>query len=161
MILDNEARQELQLLLSAELRCACELQRTLDREHAVLLKGDAQSIQEITVEKQQQMQRLQEQIILRDQLLQKLSLPMGMEGLQKLPALFPEESKISSQLDELQQTARGLKEKNEINGGLVTLGYRHVQQALDLLVGKSGSDTTYGPKGGHRTTIQATSLAKA
>lgn len=153
--------QQLASLLSAEIACAQDLLQILEQEYQALTQAQTDQIESISAAKQQQMQQLQQRLLERDRFLLRLSLAPGKRGMDLYLKQTPPQHHSQSLWEELQALARRLREQNEINGGIVSLGQRYVQQALNLLTGRSSSGDTYGPAGGHRSAHQAQTLAKA
>jgi len=161
MALTQTQPQQLALLLSGEIACARDLLQILGREYQALTHAEADQIKSISVEKQRQMQQLQERLLERDHFLLRQGLAPGKQGTELLLKQTPPLHDSQSLWEELQALAGRLREQNETNGGIVSLGQRHVQQALDLLTGRSSNGDTYGPAGGHRSAPVAQTLAKA
>ena len=146
--------------LTAEIGCARELLQTLQQEYRALTRGDIDGIESASRSKQEQMQRLQQQMQHRDHLLRQQGLPPGPAGMEQWLERL-DDADATTLWHELQQLAERLQEQNEINGGLVALSQRQVRQALELLGGRSGGSDTYGPAGGHHPGHRSQTLARA
>jgi len=153
--------QQLAVLLSGEIACARDLLQILGREYQALTHAEADQIESLSAEKRRQMQQLQQRLLERDRFLLRQGLAPAKQGMEQLLKQASPLHDIHSLWEELQALAGRLREQNEINGGIVSLGQRHVQQALDLLTGRSSNGDTYGPAGGHRSAPVAQTLAKA
>ena len=148
-------------MLPAELDCARKLLDTLAVEHAALIRGDADSISAASSLKLQQMKEFQCLLSERDRFLVRLGFPTGKEGIEALLESSTADHPTRENWAELQKIALRLRDGNELNGGIVALEQRHVQQALDILTGRAGEDQTYGPAGSRSNGHQSNSLAKA
>lgn len=148
-------------ILPAELDCARKLLDTLAVEHAALIRGDADSISAASSLKLQQMKEFQRLLSERNRFLARLGFPPGKEGTEALLESGPTDHATRENWEELQQLALRLRDGNDLNGGIVALEQRHVQQALDILTGRAGETQTYGPAGGRSAGHQPNSIAKA
>lgn len=148
-------------MLPAELECARKLLDTLAAEHAALIRGDADSISAVSSLKLQQMQEFQCLLSERNRYLSRLGFQPGKEGTEALLECGPVDRHTRENWEELQKMALQLRDGNDLNGGIIALEQRHVQQALDILTGRVGENQTYGPAGGLSNGHQSNSLAKA
>lgn len=161
MQITSEQQNHLAGLLTAELQCANALEAVLKREHDILLSSVPEEITRISAEKQLLMRQLQQQLVQRDQFLLQFSLPPGNPGTDKLLKDQPAESRAAMLWKALRELAVALRDQNEINGGIVSLGQRHTKQALQILSGrKNDNDYTYGPEGTPRDEGLSNILAK-
>ena len=157
----GETQQALSRLLSDELQSARELQRTLDQEFDALSQGEADRITEITAQKQLQTLRLGQHLQARDRFLAEHKLPAGQQGTDAIVKRLPADAAAANLWQELQSVGRRLRERNEVNGGIIAHGQRHVRQALAILSGQSGTGDTYGPEGTSCPGQLSQALAKA
>jgi len=149
-------------MLPAELDCARKLLDTLAAEHAALIRGDADAINSASTLKLQQMKAFQCLLSERDRFLVRLGFSPGKEGTEALLESGPADHPTRENWEELQKTALRLRDGNDLNGGIVALEQQHVQQALDILTGRTGGEEqTYSSAGGRSNGHQSNSLAKA
>ena len=148
-------------MLPAELECARQLLDTLAVEHQALIRGDADSISAASSLKLQQMQRFQHLLSERDRILIKFGFPPGKEGTDAILSSGPADAATLENWEELKKMAVRLRDSNDLNGSIVALGQRHVQQALDILIGRAEENQTYGPAGDRSKGHRSNSLAKA
>lgn len=161
MQITTEQQNHLAGLLTAELQCAKALEAVLKREHDILLSSVPEEITSISSEKQLLMKQLQQQLVQRDRFLLQFSLPPGNPGTDLLLKDQPAETRAATLWKALRELAVALRDQNEINGGIVSLGQRHTKQALQILSGrKSNNDHTYGPEGTQRDGGLSNILAK-
>ena len=159
---DRQSLQHLSRLLGREIDCARELLQTLALEYQALTQADTDRIESVAADKRLQLQQLQQCLLEQDRLLQRLgSTGAGPQGIERLLVQASPRDGLHAQWEELRAVTRQLREQNEINGGIVSLGQRHVRQALELLTGRSSDGDTYGPGGGRRSTPAPKTLAKA
>lgn len=164
MHISAEQQQRLAQVISAELECAQALAVILQQEHHALKSLDPDRVLEISREKQQAVERLQQGSRQREQLLAALGLPpdskRSSEGTDALMRANTD-SDCAGLWRQLREIAGQLREQNEINGGILALSQRHNQQALDVLCGRTDGRNTYGAKGEHHQTQSGHTLAKA
>jgi flagella synthesis protein FlgN len=161
MRLSSDQQNRLAAMLMAELSESSQLQEILQREFDILGGDDPERIGAISKEKLAQMQRVAEQLTVRDRFLTELGLPKGKEGTDLLLRGLPQESELAGRWTKLQELGEQMKKQNEINGNIVAVSQRQARQALDILAGKTESPQTYGREGETRSTAQQNSLAKA
>jgi flagella synthesis protein FlgN len=146
--------------LQRELETGRELLQIIEQEHELLIQGDPEEIETTSERKRQQVQELQHRVAERDRFLARQDLPNGKEGVENLLQQVPSNSPASRYWEELQALAAMLHRRNEITGGILALGQRHIRQALDILTGQMGAKLTYGPEGVQRSGYHARSLVK-
>jgi len=160
MNLSADQQNRLSQIISAELNCAHKLAKILQSEHAALKLHGPEQVLDISREKQQAVEQMQEYSRQRDQLLASLGVAAGATGTN----LLVQANNDTACVDlwrQLREIAGKLREQNEINGGILALSQRHNKQALDLLCGRTDSRNTYGAKGQHNQDQSGHSLAKA
>ena len=161
MDLTSEHHQIFCRSLQEELKTGRELLQVIEQEHEFLIQGDPEEIEAASNQKRQRVQQLQRQVSERDQFLAQHSFPAGKEGMESLLQQTPPDSPARRYWQELQLLATMLQKQNEINGGILALGQRHIRQALEILTGQMGASLTYGPEGNHRPGCNSQSLVKA
>lgn len=161
MELDSKQQKIFCQFLQQELETGRELLQIIEQEHEFLIQGDPEEIEAVSNKKRQQVQELQRQVAQRDQFLAQHALPAGKEGTESLLQNIPSHCPASKYWRELQAVAAMLQKRNEITGGILALGQRHIRQALEILTGQMGASLTYGPEGAHRPGCNSQSLVKA
>ena len=161
MPISSTQHQALSHLLSTELESARVLLRTLEQEFAALSRGDAESIAEATAEKQRQTLRMGQHLQMRDRFLSDNACSGGQQGTDALIAQLPVDAGAAILWRDLQQVALQLRDKNEINGGIIAHGQRHLRQAVAILSGQSVNGDTYGPQGNRCAGQPSQAFAKA
>ncbi|MEJ1353538.1 MAG: flagellar protein FlgN [Candidatus Sedimenticola sp. (ex Thyasira tokunagai)] len=147
-------------LLSAELQCAEKLLTLLGHEHQALTGSDPDRIIALSEQKQSLVEQMQQQLANRQGFLTRLGLPGDREGVDTLLNAHPKVGNALALWQQLMEIATQLSNQNQVNGGIITLGHRHVRQTLCILTGNNGNNDTYGPKG-NRDESASRSLAKA
>ncbi len=154
---------EFSLLLSEEISLGSSLLDVLGHEREALTHEDPTEIERIAEQKQIIMEKLREQLVLRDRFLVGRGYSTGKIGTDKL--LNNSDRKSASvaneQWEQLQQLAEELQISNDINGTMVTMATRQVRQALEILTGRTDQQQTYGPGGQQVIGNTAQALAKA
>ncbi|WP_029135060.1 flagella synthesis protein FlgN [Sedimenticola selenatireducens] len=160
MNLSAEQQNRLSQIISTELNCAHSLAEILQREQNALKSHDPEQVLDISREKQQTVDQMQECGRQRDRLLTSLGVAGGSTGINKL-IQTNSAATCAGLWRQLEAIAGKLREQNEINGGILALSQRHNKQALDLLCGRTDSRNTYGARGQHNQDQSGHSLAKA
>lgn len=158
---DGSVPPRLSQLLAAELAEARNLAATLDLEYEALCLGDAQQIIRIAEQKQQQTVKMAALAQQRDGCLASSSLPPGRRGMAQLAARLPADSAALDKWRELRRLTDQLRNKNEVNGSIIAHSQRHLEQAVAILSGQTGTGDTYGPRGKHCAGQSSQALAKA
>ncbi|MCG8427492.1 MAG: flagellar protein FlgN [Chromatiales bacterium] len=148
-------------ILTSELESARQLNKILDREHQALTSGDPEQILVAADDKQHQMQETLKRLTERNRFLQTLNLPPGNKGAEQFVGFIPNDAPAHDLWGEIEELAKTLRDKNEVNGGIVSLAQRHTRQALDILSGKIYSGDTYGRGGERQSGPSAPPIAKA
>ena len=151
---------QFQRLLSAELGSAEQLMRVLEREHQLLIQGDADEIRAVSREKQTLVREMTQQLLVRDRFLERLGLPTGNEGAGRFIECADTAAGLQQIWQQIGRLAPQLHDQNEINGGIVAAAQRHVREALNILIDQNEQCPTYGP-GGSAAGRSPQSLAKA
>jgi len=158
---NNTLQVELSRHLEAELECAQALLVTLEHEYDVLTGSDSEEIEQATARKQQQMIEMTALLAHRDHFLKQQGLAPGKAGTEELIGRASENSVVVGNWQTLQKVASKLRRRNETNGGIIAMGQRHVQQALNIVTGHTGESNTYGREGNQQARRSPQTLAKA
>lgn len=160
MNLSTGQQDKLGQLLQAELASAQALLQILERENRILNKGGAEEIETVTREKVSGMSQLQQLLTERDQLLTECAIK-GAEATEALINSISTDTGIASSWRQLKDIAARLKQQNEINGVIITIGQRNTHNALDILSGRQpNTSTTYNPDGEKQRDSSSTTLIK-
>ncbi|MES9855288.1 MAG: flagellar protein FlgN [Sedimenticola sp.] len=134
-------------LLSVELQCAEKLLTLLEQEHQALTGADPDRIIAISEQKQSLVEQMQQHLANRQGFLKRLGLSGDREGVDILLASQPEGGEAQTLWQQLMDMATQMSDKNQVNGGIITLGHRHVRQTLGILTGHNSDNDTYSPNG--------------
>ncbi len=142
-------RQQLPYWFALEAEAAQHLLDALAQEHKALTEFNAEALECATAAKQSCVEAYESIARRRDQFLAALGLPPGKPGIEALlqRSAATGDEPLSGQWQELQALATQCRRQNLINGGIVELGRRHVERALDLLHGPGPNVNLYGPEG--------------
>jgi len=157
----ERTQQSLEAVLSEEVLCTEHLLKSLESERAALTRRDSNALGRSTEEKLAHVQKLETLERDRERLLSEL----GFTG-------DPEQ--LAEWLDHQPQAARGLRElwqqvlantracrtSNLTNGGILEASRQHVEQALAVLRGHTGSASTYDPNGATPSSLGQRELGK-
>ncbi len=161
MILSSGQLDKLKCRLQAELVSAKALQQTLEREYEILKYGDAEQIETVTKEKLNRLSKLQQLLVEREQLLSQWT-PKCIDITESIISNLPDDNEIASNWQQLKDIAERLKDQNEINGAIITIGQRNTLNALDVLSGpRPNASSTYNPDGEKQRFFSSSTLAKA
>jgi flagella synthesis protein FlgN len=145
--------------LEAEIACTLRLLELLQEEKRVLRGYDTAALNSLTTAKQHLLRELESHLTQHEQLLQQARVPSGQAGSVAFLRDLPDGDNTRILWDELQLLARQCRDQNEVNGGILALSRRQVQQALDVLRGGE-RQVTYGPRGESRDEHHPQHLAK-
>ncbi|PLY16610.1 MAG: hypothetical protein C0631_03160 [Sedimenticola sp.] len=161
MHVDPDQLNQFTSILTVELESAQKLDKILDKEHRALTSGDPEQILAAADDKQRQMQETLKFLTERNRFLQSLQLSPGKTGSEQFLDRLPADVPARALWQEIEALAHVLRDKNEINGGIVSLAQRHTRQALDILSGKMYSSDTYGKGGERQSGPSSPPIAKA
>jgi flagellar biosynthesis/type III secretory pathway chaperone len=156
-----EAASAFRGILESEIEQAQRLLDLLRAENSLLQKGSPQALQELLVEKTQQLKLVESAVAAHNRFLEQQGMSVDRQGTENLIR----QSGDGETLDRIWQRFSKLLEdchkQNEINGGAIKLNQRHVTQAIDILRGLGQRDKTYGPSGETKPNSTSKSLGKA
>jgi len=139
--------QRIALLIEAE---AIQLRVFLDhlqREEALLVKGDTEGLLALTTAKTERYRQLQRLHDDRALLLGRLGLPNKDESIRKVCAQLP---RVLARWDEVIELARQARTRNELNGKLINERMQHNQAALSVLLSAANHPQLYDADGQSR-----------
>ncbi|QDF98167.1 flagellar protein FlgN [Azoarcus sp. DD4] len=141
--------QRLALLIEAEAIQLREFVALLEREEALLVAGDTDGLLTLTQDKTdryRQLQRLHDDKAL---LLGRLGRNNADAAIRELCAGLP---RVLARWDEVLELARNAKERNALNGKLITERMQHNQAALSILLSAANHPQLYDAAGQTRPT---------
>ncbi len=137
-------RQRLALLIEAEAIQLGEFIDVLGREEALLIAGDVDALVQLGHDKGERYRRLQRLADDRSLLLGRLGLQMSDSTIRTVLDELP---RVLARLDEVLDLARVARERNALNGKLITERMAHNQAALSVLLAAADQPPLYDAEG--------------
>lgn len=141
--------QQLRSVLQSELNIATLLAELLDGESKALAVSDIASITEINHKKQPLIVKLEQHGRQRDAVLNMAGFPTGKAGLDAFVDNQSAEdaAALTQLLTTLKTVAKTCQQRNQINGGIVSINRQYLQRAISVLRGRDPESSAYGPGG--------------
>ncbi|CAM5319347.1 flagella synthesis protein FlgN [Thauera mechernichensis] len=136
--------QRIALLVEAELLQLGEFLALLDREEAVLIKGDTDALLAIANEKNERYRQLQRLTDERSRLLGRAALTSADAAMRTLFGNLP---RVLVRWDELVSAARQARDRNALNGKLILERMAGNQAALSILLSAANHPQLYDADG--------------
>lgn len=136
--------QRIALLVEAELLQLGEFLALLDREEAVLIKGDTDALLAIANEKNERYRQLQRLTDERSRLLGRAALTSADAAMRTLFGNLP---RVLVRWDELVSAARQARDRNALNGKLILERMTGNQAALSILLSAANHPQLYDADG--------------
>jgi flagellar biosynthesis protein FlgN len=155
----NACREALATLLSQEVSALAELAGLLDREHALLVSNDVETLEAVMEERQGSVGKLLRAEEERRSLCRMHGHGVDAPGIEKLMAWCDPSGTLKAQWAECAKGAARCREANDRNGALVTARMKRVEDLLTVLTGAPQKSPTYGPKGAYAPTRAGRVLA--
>lgn len=161
MDLQPETQRRFLAILKQETEQTAALLELLEREYELLKSSPGKDLEALLAQKQQQLQRVEQSTLAHHRFLQQQGLPCDRRGTESYLEQSRENLALSSAWKGHLELLQACRRQNEINGGTVALNQRHVNQALELLLGQGDGNKTYGPSGESHPTRPSNTLGKA
>jgi flagellar biosynthesis/type III secretory pathway chaperone len=142
-------RESLATLLSQEVSTLDELASLLEREHALLVANDVETLEKAMEERQVTLGLLLRIEDERRSLCRTHGRSTDLAGLEALLAWCDPRGMLKAQWAECAQGATRCRELNDKNGALVHARMKRVETLLGALTGQPAAAPTYGPKGAY------------
>lgn len=139
--------EHLAKLLGEEFATLAALEEILEREHAVLLKNDTESLQQSAEARQRRYGALVRIDDERRSLCRSLGYSADLQGLEKLLLWCDPAGALQQRWGECAERAARCRKINDRNGALVAARLTRVQGLLGALTGRGEQAGTYGPNG--------------
>jgi flagellar biosynthesis protein FlgN len=144
--------ESLGTLLTHEVSSLHELAALLEREHALLVANDVESLEKAMEERQVVIGRLLNVEEERRSICRAHGQSADVAGLERLLAWADPRGSLRARLDECSKGAARCRELNDKNGALVLARMKRVEGLLGALTGqRAEAPATYGPKGSYPT----------
>jgi flagella synthesis protein FlgN len=140
-------QRTLEAVFAEELECTSRLLASLNAERAALTKRDMAALPRIIETKLLNTQRLENLEKERERLLAEHGFDNDSAGLRQCFEHLPEGPRLRQQWQQILASTEACRTSNLTNGGILEAGRHHVEQALAVLRGQSGTPALYDPKG--------------
>lgn len=150
----------LQQVLTGEVACTQQLLACLDTERTALAQRDMDTVQQTTAEKLQLSQQLEALEQRRARVIAELGFGADAASLGKCFNSLPQAAVLKRLWRQILANLEGCRNGNLTNGGILEASRQHVEQALCILRGQSGTTTLYSQAGGAATDLGRRELGK-
>jgi flagellar biosynthesis protein FlgN len=142
-------REALASILSTEVAQLTELASLLDREHALLVANDIETLEGVMSQRQVAVGKLLTAEEERRNLCRMHGRGVDAAGVLQLMAWCDPRGMLKAQWEQCAQGATRCRELNDRNGALVMARMKRVETLLTALTGQPREVPTYGPKGAY------------
>jgi|SRR5690554_5342699 len=147
--------QQLSSVLQSELNVATQLAELLDAESKALAVSDIDLINAINNKKQPLIVKLEQHGRQREAVLVSTGFPAGKAGLDAFVDNQPAEDglALNQLLNTLKTVAKACQQRNQVNGGIVSINRQYLQRAISVLRGRDPESSAYGPGGEYTSAV--------
>ncbi|MEJ0039105.1 MAG: flagellar protein FlgN [Gammaproteobacteria bacterium] len=145
----NACREALASILSTEVTQLTELSSLLDREHALLVSNDIETLESVMALRQVSVGTLLSAEEERRNLCRMHGRGVDAAGVLQLMNWCDPQGSLKARWAECAKGAARCRELNDRNGALVAARMKRVETLLTTLTGQSREVPTYGPKGAY------------
>lgn len=153
-------QQSLQKVLAEQAQCSERLLACLQAERRALSQRDMDALQQTTQDKLQCTQQLEQLERQREILIAELGFSADSDGLKQCLNSLPHPDRVKRLWQQVLTNIEACREGNLANGGILEAGRQHVEQALCILRGQSGTPALYSPNGNTATDLGQRELGK-
>ena len=150
----------LEQILQHQLECTEHMIECLQKERAALVSRDLNTLEEAVNDKSRYAEVLEELDRGREHSIRMLGYKADIKGLQQCFNDLPNGAKLSGLWDRMLTNLRACQDDNIANGGILEHSRQHVEQALGILRGQSGSPSVYSAQGNAAADLGQRELAK-
>jgi flagella synthesis protein FlgN len=159
--MNNEGnRHPLESTLTEEVECTRQLLDCLESERTTLIERDLDSLEAITRTKFDCSQRLEQLENQRRTLVESLGFDNTPDSLQRCFKTLPCADRLFSLWDQILENTASCQASNLTNGSILESGRQHIEQALCILRGQTGSPAVYAQDGEARANLGQRELGK-
>lgn len=134
--LENNQQQQIKQVFQKEIECAQLLLQSLDLEYGALAEQHASALEEVVLEKQERIHKLELISQQREKLLASFKGVEIIKGDEQAHNYqFNTDTQLTDLWNELVDVAEKCRDKNRINGSIVELVSKQSRHALDILHG--------------------------
>jgi len=148
-------------ILNLEIDQAQCLLDLLAQEYRLLQTAPGKPLEDLLNEKRQQLKTVEESVTKHHRFLQQQNLSCDRAGTLAFIEAGSDNQLLSDTWERFESLLQACQKQNQINGGAVTLNQRQTKQMLDILLGISSGNKTYGRTGESRSVNSPNSLGKA
>lgn len=147
--------QQLRSVLQSELNVATQLADLLVAEREALALSDIDAINDINNKKQPLIMKLEQHSRQRDAVLTGTGFPPGKQGLEAFVDNQSEQDAVALNqlIKTLKVVAKNCQQRNQINGGIVSINRQYLQRAISVLRGRDPESSAYGPGGEYTSAV--------
>jgi flagella synthesis protein FlgN len=153
-------QQTLQTVLAQEAHCSERLLACLQAERRALSQRDMDALQQTTQEKLQHTQQLEQLEQQRETLVSRLGFATDSAGLKQCFNSLPQSDHLKRLWQQILSNIDACRNGNLTNGGILEASRQHVEQALCILRGQSGTPALYSPGGNTAADLGQRELGK-
>ena len=142
-------RDQMTVQMQLQIEACRAMVEMLEKEHTALEGRDAESIQTTSEAKNAVLDRINTLDSTRNQILSSLSISQDGSGMARFIKQFDPSSSggLLTLWTELHELAERCQKLNQINGTVIELSRRNAQRAMDIISGRSATDSGYDPEG--------------
>lgn len=150
----------LETTLTQEVECTRLLLDCLESERAALIERDLDTLEVTTRRKFECSQQLEQLESQRGTLVESLGFNNTLDSLQRCFETLPCADRLSSLWQQVLDNTESCRASNLSNGSILESGRQHVEQALCILRGQTGTPSVYAQDGEARATLGQRELGK-
>lgn len=156
----ERTQPSLETILRQEVECSQNLVQCLEAERNALTHRDHDSLENTTKDKTRLTGILEDLETQREQAIAKLGYSADAKGLRQYFSTLPEHSELPALWSTLLTNISACRDGNLANGGILEAGRQHVEQALSILRGQSGTPSIYSSEGNTSANLGQRELGK-
>ncbi|MGD8908721.1 MAG: flagellar protein FlgN [Chromatiales bacterium] len=156
-----DAQAQFLRILNHENEQAQQLLDLLEQEFQLLKSSPGKSLEALLTRKKQQLKSVEQSVSAHRQFLNQQGLSNDRRGTESFLEACRGNTALSTTWQRHLNLLQACQKQNEINGGTVAANQRQVNQALNLLLGLSDNNKTYGRGGESRPSRPSKTLGKA
>jgi flagellar biosynthesis/type III secretory pathway chaperone len=150
----------LEAVLEQEVRCTESLLECLEAERLALIRRDLEALEKTIQDKVQHSQLLEQLERQRESIVSALGFDTDPRGLTRCYRSLPQAEQLIELWAQILTNIEVCRTSNITNGGILELGRQHVEQALSILRGQSGTPSLYDPHGATAANLGKRELGK-
>ena len=153
-------RHPLETLLTQEVQCSERLLECLEAERSALAQRDMDALEQTTQKKIEQTQLLERLETQREKIISELGYESGSHGLRQCFKNLPRCENLNRLWQQIMANIESCQTGNLTNGGILESSRQHVEHALCILRGQSGTPSLYDTNGSTSASLGQRELGK-